>query len=74
MNDEQLKEMASGQSEKIAFKMREEDLRFYTSDMSFGSETGTFAVCIGGSDGVQNSAAFVPCDTLDKGGCAYELS
>jgi beta-glucosidase len=47
-----------GESTKVTFTITEEDLRFYTADMSFQSEEGEFKVYIGTNSNTVKEAAF----------------
>jgi beta-glucosidase len=48
----QLKE---GEAKTVTFTLKEEDLKFYTADMTFKAEPGEFEVFIGGSSDTNNS-------------------
>lgn len=47
-----------GESRKVSFEIREEMLRFYTADMEYKSEPGSFEVFIGGDSDTDNRAEF----------------
>ncbi len=47
-----------GETKKVSFWIRTNDLAFYRKDMSFGTEPGKFIVFVGGSSDAENSKEF----------------
>lgn len=50
--------LRSGESKEVTFEIREEQLRFWRADGTFGSEKGRFQVFIGQDSGVRDYATF----------------
>lgn len=51
-----------GESQKVVFRLTNEDLAFYRDDMSYGSEPGEFMVFVGGNSRDTQSSEFVLTD------------
>ncbi len=51
--------LEAGETQTVQFQLTSDDLRFYTADLSFQAEPGTFEVFVGGSSDVQESVKIV---------------
>ena len=51
--------VAKGETKKVTFELRTDDLAFYRKDMTFGTEPGQFMVFVGGNSDVDSSKEFM---------------